>query len=45
MKDGTDAATSSLYADMIAGPVYWVSALAWAKYTGVLSPDNEIKKA
>jgi len=45
MKNGIDATTSALYADLAAQPAYWITALLWARYTGVLSPDNELKKA
>ena len=44
MKKGIDATTSAIYADLVAGPAYCIAALLWAKHTGVLSPDNEIKK-
>jgi len=43
MKNGTDATAASVYADLIAGPCYWVAALYWAKWTGVLTPDAEKK--
>ena len=45
MKNGIDATTSALYADLAAQPAYWITALLWAKYTGVLTKDNEIKNA